>query len=256
MKKKNDLDVFNSLYIYGNEEKLDALLSQIYTSVISQFEIQTKKGKNIGGKFKGGLNKLFNKFGLPEIEVEFQGNIEYENIKSVVSSITFDSKIDMLISYYKKNGRYPCIDLLDGDNYEYINNKKINKEKLFEGSLVGVVVGKFAAKRIYPPVESVISLADDVKNFEFRRTIGIENLSKVTIFKDFADESNNLWNLYTVRCNKIQGEIPILIGNIRTVSQYGLLKLYKQSEYLIEAIGVLSWENNMVICDPIAFKLL
>ncbi len=203
MKMKNDLDVFNSLYIYGNEEKLDALLSQIYTSVISQIEIQTKKGKNIGGKFKGGLNKIFSKLGLPEIEMEFQGNIEHENIKSVVSSITFDSKIEMLISYYKMNGRYPCIDLLHGDNYEYINNKKINKEKHFEGSLVGVVVGKFAAKRIYPPVESVISLADDVKNFEFRRTIGIKNSLKVTIFKDFAYESNNLWNLYTVRCNEI-----------------------------------------------------
>lgn len=263
MKKKNDLDVFNSLYIYGNEEKLDALLSQIYTSVISQFEIQTKKGKSIGGKFKGGLNKIFSKFGLPEIEVEFQGNIEHENIKSVVSSITFDSKVDILISYYKMNGRYPCIDLLHGDNYEYLNNKKVNKEKFFEGSLVGVVIGKFAAKRIYPSVESVISLADDIKSFEFDRTnfvpsriIGIRNSQKVTIFKDFSDKSNNLWNLYTVRCNAIQGEIPILIGNIRTVSQYGLLKLYKQSEYLVEAIGVLSWENDMVVCDPIAFKLL
>lgn len=264
MKKKEHLDVFNSLYIYGNEEKIDALLSQIYTSVISQFEIQTKKSENIGGKFKGGLNKLLSKFGLPEIEVGLQGDIGNENIKSVVSSITFDSKVDMLISYYKMHGRYPCIDLLHGDNYEYINNKKVNnKEKYFEGSLIGVIVGQFAAKRIYPPTESLISLADDIKNFEFYRTnfksyrmVGIENSPAVTIFNDFADKKNNLWNLYTVKCNTIQSEIPILIGNIRTVSQHELIKLYKQSEYLIEAIGVLSWENDVIVCDPIAFKLL
>lgn len=73
MKLRDDFDIFNSLYIYGNEEKLDALLSQIYTFVISQFEIQAKNGNSIGGKFKGGLNKLFKKFGLPEIELELQG---------------------------------------------------------------------------------------------------------------------------------------------------------------------------------------
>lgn len=261
MKKKNVHDVFNSLYIYGNEEKLDELLGKIYTSVITEFEIQTKRGKSLSGNLKGGLNKIFSKFGLPEIEMEFRGNLQCENIKSVVSSITFDSKVEMLISYYKKNGRYPCIDLLHGEHYEYKNNKVVNKEtmgneELFEGCLVGVVDGKFAAKRIYPPVESPLSLSHDIRIFEESRLLGdIKKSVQATIFNDFSDKSNNLWELYTVKSNAIQGTIPILIGNIRTVSQYSLLKLYKQSEYIIEAIGVLSWENDMVVCDPIAFRL-
>ncbi len=256
MKLRDDFDIFNSLYIYGNEEKLDALLSQIYTFVISQFEIQAKNGNSIGGKFKGGLNKLFKKFGLPEIELELQGSIEHENIRSVVSSITFDSKVEMLISYHKLNGKYPCVDLLHGSSYEYKNSEKIHSGKFFEGHLVGAVLGQFAAKRIYPPVEPKISLARDVRIFDDSRIFGVEKSPEAIIYNDFTDKRNNLWNLYTVKCNAIQGEIPILIGNIRSVSQYGMLKLYKQSEYVIEAIGVLNWDNNVLICDPIAFKLL
>lgn len=257
MKKKDNYDVFNSLYIYGNEEKVDDLLGRVYFTVASQFEIQTKNGKSFNGKLSGGLNKIFSKFGLPEIEIEFDGNIEYESIKSVVSSITFDSKVDMLISYYKKNGRYPCIDLLHGDYYEYENNKKVNRENYFDGFMVGCVSGQFAAKRIYPPIESALSLSHDIKIFdESRINSSIGKSVTATVFNDFADKSNNLWNLYTVKANAIKGEIPILIGNIRSVTQYGLLKLCRQSEYQIEAIGVLNWENNVLVCDPIAFRLL
>lgn len=79
---------------------------------------------------------------------------------------------------------------------------------------------------------------------------------ETTVFSDFTDKSNNLWNLYTVKENMIQGEIPFLIGNIRSVTQLSLLKLCQQTIYLIEAIGVLSWKNDVLMCDPIAFKLL
>ncbi len=261
MKMKDKHDVFNSLFFYGNEEKLDVLLGRIYTSVVSEYEIQTKNTKHLSGSFKGGLNKIFSKFGLPEIEVEFNGNLEHEHVKSVISSITFDSKVEMLISYYKKNGRYPCIDLLHGEYYEYKNNKvvnekKINNEKLFEENLIGVINGQFAAKRIYPPVESLISLSHDVRIFEETRLLGdVKKSVEATIYKDFSDKSNNLWNMYTVKSNVIQGSIPILIGNIRTVSQYSLIQLYRQSEYMIKAIGALNCENNTVVCDPIAFSL-
>ena len=257
MKKRNKHDVFNSLYIYGNEQKVDDLLGKIYFSVISQLEVQISKEKSFGGNFKGGLNKIFHKFGLPEIEAEFNGNIKHENIKAVVSSITFDFKVDMLISYFKKNGRYPYIDLLNGDYYEYENNKKIISEQYFEGYMVGCVIGKFAAKRIYPPAESAIQLFHEVSIFEESRAVGdVKKSVTATVLNDFTDKRYNLWDLYTVKSNMIQGEIPILIGNIRSVSQLGLLKLYQQSEYLIEAIGVLNWENGRLMCDPIAFKLL
>lgn len=256
MKKKKDLDSATSLYIYGNEEKLDDLLSKIYTFVVSQFELQTNKGKSFGGKIKVGLNKFLSKFGLPDIEMEFGGNLEHENIKSVVSSITFDSKMEMLKSYYKTNGRYPCINLLSGENYEYKNNKKIASDKYFNGNLVGVVLGQFAAKRIYPPVKSMILLADDVRAFDSKR-MGIDSvITTPNVINDFTDNKNNLWTFYTVKDNVTQGEIPFLIGNIRAVSQYGLVKLYTQTEYPIEAIGILSWKDNVLICDPIAFKLL
>lgn len=257
MKKKSKYDVFNSLYIYGNEEKVDDLLGRIYFSVISQFEIQTRKEKRFGGKFKGGLNKIFGKFGLPEIEAEFEGNFEYENIKSAVSSVTFDTKVDILISYYKKNGRYPCVNLLYGDYYEYEENKKVNKEDYFQGSMVGCVYGQFAARRIYPPIESTLSLVHDVRIFDESRIYNsVKKSLEATVYNDFADKSNNLWNLYTVKKNILQGEIPILIGNIRSVTQLGLLKLCQQFEYQIEAIGVLSWENSILKCDPITLRLL
>lgn len=160
-------------YISMEMKKVDDLIGRIFFTVASQFEFQTKNRKNFGGKFKGGLNKLFSQFGLPEIEIEFDGNIEHKNIKSVVSSITFDSKVDILISYYKKNGRYPCIDLLHKDYYEYENNKKVSKDNYFDGLMVGCIAGEFAAKRIYPPVKSPLSLSHDVKIFDEKRMHGI-----------------------------------------------------------------------------------
>ncbi len=260
MKRKDKFDVFNSLYIYGNENKLDDLLGRIYCAVISELQIQNKIGKNIRGKTSAKINKLLSSIGLPEIEMELSGNFDQENVKSVVSSITFDSKVEMLIAYYKKNKTFPCLDLLYGDYYEYINNKKVNKGNYFEDSAIGLIGGIFSAKRVYPPiVESFESLAHDISIFDKSRMHNCikESVRENTnIYKDFYEKQNNLWVLSTIKTNIIKGKIPIQIGNIRSVTQFGLLKLMQESEYPIEAIGILTWENEILICDPIAFRLL
>jgi len=50
MKQKDKYDIFNSLYIYGNESKLDDLLGRIYCTVISELQIQKQSRKGINGK--------------------------------------------------------------------------------------------------------------------------------------------------------------------------------------------------------------
>jgi len=191
--------------------------------------------------------------------MELEGNFEQENVKSVVSSITFDSKVEMLISYYKKNKIFPCLDLISGDYHEYINNKKVNKGEYFTNSAIGSISGIFSAKRIYPPAKSSISLGNDVRMFSMNREFSLSGIEKCyieNIFTDFVEKQETLWGLYTTKANSVKGEIDILIGNIRTVSQSGLVKLYKETEYSIGAVGILNWDNDTLMCDPIAFRLL
>ena len=101
----------------------------------------------------------------------------------------------------------------------------------------------------------MVSLAEDVHSFTSDELGLIKVSKKQNVFDDYSDKRNNLWNLYTINGQAIQGEIPFIIGNIRAVSQYALIKLYKFSEYEIDAIGILEWHDNVLICDPIAFSL-
>lgn len=233
----------NPLFFYENEEKLNDLISRIYGEVVTGFQNSSKNGgkvsSNVNAKF-GGFLSLFG-IGL---DAELGSELNNEEVRTRLSSITFDAKLAVLSRYLQKNERFPYIDILNGFRLERNNKKMVEEWRQLELSYIdkqdqmGQIIGLFILKRINPPHDN-----------------------KANIVADLLKDKNNLWMFHSIADSKISAKIPFFIKNLRpniqgaviTFMNHDVIKHY--TNFKIEAMGLLIWNDGSLNCDPVAWRV-
>ena len=249
------------LFLYGNEEKLNDLLGRIYHSVIVGYQTQKKQTVGLGTKATAGLGKILSSLGLPTLNVEINSNIGIESLKTEISSITFDTKLSILFSYCSEKEKCPYYNTHDGlvlerDSKSFVKDWKSRPiSDLDKKDKIGHILGIFSAQRISPPAPTNILLGEELSKYQRNELFNKLERPRTGISEDFFGNINSLWLFTNVKEAKIGAEIPMLIKNIRPVSQTALVAFCMQKEYKLEAFGLLSWNNNVVTCDPVTWSL-
>jgi hypothetical protein len=231
----------NPLFFYGNEEKLDDLLCRIYGTVLTEFSESDKS--NIKGSMK--LSAKFGQFlsflNVGELGGEAGAEANVEDSRHFISKVGFDSKLDALASYCADNEPFPYFDSFNGKrlkrNRSSLPLNRSEFDEILESDkidCIGQVVGIFHPTRVLPPHDQTASIAE-----EFRRG------------------ENTLWLFSASQESKVNVEIPILLSNCRLVSQYAVMSFVKSSNsyFKIEALGLLTWVKDKIVCDPVAWRL-
>jgi hypothetical protein len=227
------------LFVYGNEDKLDDLISRIYGVVLDSLEVSSTKGKTGSAKAGVEFGGFLSAVGKATGEVE--GGVSSENMKSRLGSVTFDTKMRALIDYAKENEPYPFIDLVRGvrlvreagKSFEEWKTTPISEQD--QNDYIGNLVGLFKARRIEPPHDE-----------------------KTSIVGEFLNQSASLWSFATTDECKVKATMPVVMKHTRTVSQLALMAFANMAElhFQILATGLLTWNKGQIFCDPIAWRLL
>lgn len=230
----------NPLFFYGNEEKLNDLIGRIYGEVVTGFQSSSKEGAKatmkLAAKFGGFLATL----GIGEMSGELGAEVNAEEAKTRISSITLDTKIKALTEYCGKNERFPYIDIINGCKLKRHNKKIVSEwqqEPLTESERtdqVGQILGLFVPTRVIPP-------HDDEAN----------------IAQEFIQKSSNLWTFNSIEECSIRTQIPVILSNTRLTSQHAVIAFTKMValNFKIEALGLLTWQKGTLTCDPVAWRL-
>lgn len=251
----------NPMFMYGNEAKLDDLLSRAFDSVVTGYQKSNKRGYSLEAKIKS----LFSIAEISSLGFDVAGGFSYEKAKTEISAITFDKKLSMLTAYCEKNEDFPYINAYEGTILVRSLDKDIPEwapkpiEDSNKKSCVGQVLSIFMAEQL-TGTNMQKSLHEQL--FEDQQKIYsspklLENMSSVSqrLVDDCMENRNNLWLFKSVEESKIKVELPMILSNIRPVSQMAMLTFMTSKEYKIEATGLLYWEGDKIMCDPIAWRL-
>lgn len=229
----------NPLFMYGNEEKIDDLLSRISGDLTIQSEESEVRTNKIEGKGSVKFGEFLKFLNLPEIEASAGAEIRSDRTRKYISRMTFDSKLNALTMYVSGLDFFPYFDVYNG-NYMFRNSKKLVPE--WDGEqisanhridAIGQIVGFFSPVRMYPPHDE-----------------------SANIVEDYMKGINNLWLLKSTDDSSIRASIPIFIGKTRSASQHAILTFLKYGDRLkIESFGLLTWVDDGVTCDPVAWRL-
>lgn len=238
-------DCENQLFMYGNEEKLNDLLSRAFESVVTGYQ----KSKKTEFNFATTVRNLFAVPQISNLGFDVSGAFSFERAKTEVSAITFDKKFHMLLAYCQNHEELPYINAHDG-KILFRNCKKSISE--WESRLIT----DGDKKECIGQVACIFKLENTGRNFE-RGTLAEQLFypMREQLYEEFFSEKKSLWLIKSTHRSKHEVEIPILLSNLRLVSQYAMSSLANFPEHKIEATGLLFWEGNKIICDPIALRL-
>ncbi|MCK5612274.1 hypothetical protein KAR91_60945 [Candidatus Pacearchaeota archaeon] len=230
----------NPLFFYGNEEKLDDLIGRIYGEVVTQFQYSHKEGGKATLKLAAKIGGFLSALGLGEASGELGSEVSAEKAKERIVKIPFDSKINALHEYCSKNEDYPYINVHEGKVLRRRRGKLVSDwqgrdiEETDKMDRIGHVLGLFNPRRVSPPHDDTISIVDE-----------------------FMNQKKHLWLFSSIEDSKIYCKVPVILSNTRLNSQHAVLAFAKMaaSDFKIESFGLLTWQNDSVTCDPIAWRL-
>lgn len=229
----------NPLTFYGNPEKLDDLLVRAYGELVAQEQSARKTSGKAAAKVKYGLGSLMRAL-LPSAEAELGTELSFESAKTKIVNATFESKLRALMEFVQENEAFFYLDTLrglllnrtEGQPVSEWSGSPIESRDMIDR--IGHILGIFHATRVMPPNSGNAQLGDD-----------------------YFHQRESLWLLSTSEESSVQARIPMIVRNMRPVSQHGTLALiHGQASFLnIEAFGLLSWNEGQVTCDPVAWRL-
>jgi hypothetical protein len=230
----------NPLFFYGNEEKLNDLTGRIFGEVTTAFQASSKEGAKASMKLAAKFGGFLSALGLGEASGELGAEVNSEDTKTRISSITFDAKLNAMSEYCHKNERFPYIDVVNGVALERGSGRAVSQWRqraLTEADRVdqiGHVLGLFKPTRVIPPHDTEANIAGE-----------------------FMQQKKHLWNFQTIEGSSIRSEVPVLLSNTRLTSQHALLAVTKMmaTDFKIEALGLLTWREGLLTCDPVAWRL-
>jgi len=230
----------NPLFFYGNEQKLDDLLTRAYGEVIAQYQMAEKEGGKAATKVAAKFGGILAALGLAEASGEIGAEISHDKTKTKIATVTFEHKLAALSAYCAEEEQFPYIDcarglVLDRDPAKFV--KDWSGRPLTNGDHVdriGQVMGLFTPRRVVPPHDENANIA-----------------------LDLYEKKSSMWLFSTTPDCKIPAEVPILLSNVRPTSQHALIAFTKfAADYFkIEAMGLLTWSDHAVTCDPVAWRL-
>lgn len=236
----------NVLYLYYNEEKLTALLSQIFDTIKTEFHKSTKKGTAANLKLAAKSGSLLSWLGIGEASAEVEGELNKESTTTFISKVSTYQLLKGLICYAKENQEFPC--------YDVFNSLRCEEYKMdTEFSMWSPIFDKFRSDS-----ENKISGIGKIGGRFKARRINPKPQKKVDLLRDILDEKKNLWILETVSNSEVKCKIPFLTSNFRHTSQGAMpyLNDYESKVFSIQCVGLISWENNSINCDPLAWGVL
>ncbi len=252
----------NPMFMYGNEAKLDDLLSRAFDTVVTGYETSQTNGYSLEATIKS----LFSIADISSLGFDVSGGFSYERAKTEISAITFDKKLSMLTAYCEKNEEFPYINAYEGTVLVRNCEKGVPewKPKVIEDgdkkSCVGQVLSIFTAEQLTGTnMQKSLheQLFEDQQKLYSSPKLLFKDVHSVSqrLVDDCMENRNNLWLFKSVEESKVQVELPMILSNIRPVSQMAMLTFMTFKEYKIEATGLLYWEGDKILCDPIAWRL-
>jgi len=242
MERINIWDRNKPLFLYGNEDKLNDLLFRIYGEIIKGYQETAKDGLKSNLKISTKIGGFLSALGLINFGAEVGLELNSENSRTKIVNSDINSKIKALTEYFnKQNSPLPYFDLYNDLRLEENKNLPVSewKNSIIRDrdkiSQIGYTLCLYNVKRILPP----------------------DNKKKANIAREFLNKENNLWLFYSIQGSKYCIDVPVLLSNARLVSQHAVVALDKfyESYYKIETLGLISWDNDKIICDPIYWRL-
>jgi hypothetical protein len=230
----------NPLFFYGNEKKLDDLLARAYGEVVTQLQIAEKEGGKATLKFAAKFGGVLAALGLAEASSELGSEFSFEDAKTKIASITFETKLDALTTYCATHEEFPYVDAARGLILKRDHHTPVEDwigrpiEHIDRIDRIEQMVGLFSVERVLPPHDVSASIAHD-----------------------FQEQKANLWLFKSLPEAQLTAEVPILLSNTRLTSQHAILAFARSSQdyFKIETVGLLTWNGNCITCDPIAWRL-
>jgi hypothetical protein len=230
----------NPLFFYGNEQKLDDLLTRAFGEVVSQYQTAVKEGGKAAAKVAAKFGSVLAALGLAEASAEVGAELSHDKTKTKIATVTFENKLAALSAYCAEAEIFPYIDcarglVLDRDSSKFVKDwggRGLTKSDRVDR--IGQIMGLFAPRRIVPPHDENANIA-----------------------LDLYEKKSSLWLFSTTPDCELTAEVPILLSNVRPTSQHALIAFTKfaANYFKIEAMGLLTWSGSVVICDPVAWRL-
>jgi hypothetical protein len=238
--KRTLWDRNNPLFFYGNEEKLDSLLVRAFGEVVTQLSMADKSSVGLSMKLAAKFGGFLAALGVGEASAEWAPQVGSEATRTKIASVTFDSKLNALLEFCTANKPFPYIDLVRGLRLVRSNGAVVPDWKGTAiapedvDGMLGQVLGLFSCARLEPPQDATTS-----------------------IVREFMDRTNNLWLFRTLNGSAIAAEIPVILSHVKGGSQHAVLALRESQEkdFKIEALGLLTWRRDTLMCDPVAWRL-
>jgi hypothetical protein len=225
------------LFLYGNEEKLDDLLTRAYGDVVTQFQTAHKEGGKAMLKLAAKLGGFLSALGLGEASAELAAEVSTEKTKTIIATRTFEGKLNALQSYALAQEGFPYIDSFRGLKLErsagtvaeWKGSKLVPKDCT---DRIGQLLGLYRPRRLHPPGEG--NLVDD-----------------------FMNHAKSLWLFEAIPESAIPSRIPILTSNTRLQSQHALVTFLHSlgGNFKIECLGLIHWDGDIATCDPVAWRV-
>ncbi|HYP39159.1 MAG TPA: hypothetical protein VEX13_02265 [Chloroflexia bacterium] len=241
MSKAPIWDQYNPLFFYRNPEKLDDLIERAYGEIVTEVQQATKGGTkgtlSLTAKFGGFLTTL----GLIDAGGQIGTEFTKEDARTKIVSVTYITKLNALIDYCRANEKLAYIDAYRGSvlswndktsPFKWDGRPLISKDKV---DAVGYVRGLYTLRRVIPPHDDTASLAKEIVD----------------------GEKGGLWQFTGLAGSVQPSEIPFLSRRITGGSQHAIIAFhnFSQSYFHIEALGLLTWKDSVLVCDPIACRL-
>ncbi|MCA1241467.1 hypothetical protein LC092_03340 [Stappia stellulata] len=229
----------NPLFMYGNPEKLDDLLGRAFGEVVTGFEKSAAKSVGSQMEMAAKFGSFLSILGLGEIEGKISGEFDSSKAKTVLSKIPFDQKLKALEQYALTQDFFPYLNAFEGKSLERRPGQlvqswpstTIGPEHQVDN--IGQILGIFEAERLVPP-------HDDNAN----------------IGSEYFGSQDTCWLLRSVSDSVVYVEMPIFLRHTRSNSQHGVMAFIKSNgRYKIECFGLLTWSDDKVTTDPIAWRL-
>lgn len=229
----------NPLFFYGNEQKLDDLLSRVYGEVVTQFQTAQKEGAKATLKFAAKFGAILALLGLGEASSELGAEISHEDAKTRISTLSFDNKLAALTTYCIREEPFPYIDTTRGLVLQrgvglvadWTGRPIVESDRIDQ---IGQMLGLFTPRRVLPPHDASTNIA-----------------------LEFQEQKPHLWIFRSAPDSAVTAEVPVLLSNTRLTSQHALIAFAKFSAdyFKIESVGLMTWQDGSVTCDPVAWRL-
>ncbi|MDQ3820909.1 MAG: hypothetical protein M3362_24935 [Acidobacteriota bacterium] len=234
-------DMKYSFHCYKNEQKIDELLSRIWGQLITSIEQGQKDGQKRQGKFAAKLGGLASLLGIGEVGGEYGFERSKDTSTNKISTLTYDNKIQILLTYFVENENFRIINVYDGVEHFPPNTDSSNfllwsvkPLRVAETEFVGHISGIYKPVRLVPSGGSASEALDEIM---WRKT--------------------SLWEFQSVEKSAFKASIPWIPAHFQFVSQSSLAAIHQNlsAGLRLQALGIIRRNGDTFTCDPISMRM-